>query len=89
MRLRLSLLVLCLLVTPLWAEPPEVEVIHPIEREVTPYAEFAGRTQASTTVVLKPRISSEIVEVLVEERAEVRRGHALIQLDDREQKLDY
>lgn len=89
MRLRLLLLAYCLLVAPLRAEPPEVEVVHPVEREVAPYADFTGRTQASTTVVLKPRISSEIVNVLVEASAQVQRGQALIQLDDREQKIGY
>src|SRR4051794_9840848 len=38
-------------------QPPEVEVAQPISREVSDYQDLGGRTEPSTTVKIRARVS--------------------------------
>jgi RND family efflux transporter MFP subunit len=65
------------------AAPPEVRVSRPIVREVADQEDFTGRTEASTTVEVRARVAGYLEKVHFEEGAEVKKGDALFQLDDR------
>lgn len=80
--MRATLLTL-LLLFPASAAPPEVVVVRPVEREVFDHADVAGRTVASTTVEIRPRLAGQVVNVHFIEGAPVRKGDVLFQLDDR------
>ncbi len=66
------------------AVPVEVAVVE--RRMISSYIETHGTLEAEREVDLVARISGPIVELAVEEGAEVRRGDLLARLDDRELK---
>lgn len=68
------------------AAPPEVAVVKPIEKEITDFADFTGRTEPSTSVEIRARVSSYLEKVLFKEGSQVKKGDLLFQLDDRVQK---
>ncbi|MGP0068505.1 MAG: efflux RND transporter periplasmic adaptor subunit [Isosphaeraceae bacterium] len=65
------------------AEPPVVPVSRPVEREVTDYVDFTGRTEAVHSVDIRPRVSGYLVEMPFEEGAEVKKGDLLFVVDPR------
>ena len=71
----------------LWSAPPEVSVIHPVEREVKDEQTFTGRTAANTTVDIRARESGLIEKILFKEGSNVKKGEILIQFDARVQAL--
>jgi RND family efflux transporter MFP subunit len=81
--------VLFLAFTPgLVAAPPEVAVCRPVEREVTDFADFTGRTEPSTSVDVRSRVTGMLDKVLFKEGSEVKKGDVLFQLDDRAQRAE-
>jgi RND family efflux transporter MFP subunit len=65
------------------AEPPPVAVSHPVEREVTDYADFTSRTAAVDSVELRARVSGYLDRVNFKEGALVNKGDVLFEIDPR------
>jgi RND family efflux transporter MFP subunit len=63
--------------------PPVVTVSLPLEREVTDYAEFTGRTAAVDAVEVRARVSGYLVKVNFREGSVVKKGDLLFQIDPR------
>jgi RND family efflux transporter MFP subunit len=81
-------LLLVFLVVPALAAPPEVVVVKPVEREVFDHEDFTGRTEASATVEIRSRLTGFVDKVLFKEGSTVKKGDALLQLDDRLQRAE-
>ncbi|HEX4611373.1 MAG TPA: efflux RND transporter periplasmic adaptor subunit [Urbifossiella sp.] len=52
--------------------PPPIPVSHPVEREVTDFAEYTGRTDAVQSVSVRPRVTGELKAMPFAEGTEVR-----------------
>jgi RND family efflux transporter MFP subunit len=63
--------------------PPAVSVSHPVEREVTDYAEFTARVAAVESTDVRARVSGQIVAVPFQAGAMVQQGDVLVELDVR------
>ena len=63
--------------------PPQVIVSLPVEREVTDYAYYVGRTEALNSVEVKARVTGYLLETPQKEGAEVKVGTVLCQIDPR------
>jgi multidrug efflux system membrane fusion protein len=53
-------------------EPPKIQVSHPIEREVTDFTEYTGRTDAVDSVTVRPRVTGPLKAMPFKEGEEVR-----------------
>jgi multidrug efflux system membrane fusion protein len=62
---------------------PAVRVSHPVQRQVTDFEVFTGRTQAVQTVDLRARATGYLIRVLFQDGAEVRQGDVLFEIDPR------
>lgn len=62
---------------------PQVQVGQPLVREVTDYADFTGRTDASVTVEIRTRVTGYLNKVVFKDGAEVQRGELLFEIDPR------
>ena len=60
------------------AEPPAVPVSHPVDRVVTDYVDFTGRTDAVQSVDIRARVTGYLVEMPFKEGAEVKKGDLLV-----------
>jgi|GEM_PF-71604 len=65
------------------AKAPEVPVARPVQREVTDFEDFTGRTEAVATVQLRARVSGFLVRTPFQEGAEVKEGDVLFEIDER------
>jgi multidrug efflux system membrane fusion protein len=65
------------------AETPVVPVSLPIERRVTDYVDFTGRTEAVHSVDIRPRVTGYLTEMPFREGAEVKAGDLLFVVDPR------
>ena len=65
-------------------EAPKVAVEHPEARELTDYAQFNGRMEASQSVEVRSRVRGHIVKVNFTDGQVVEPGRLLFQLDPRE-----
>lgn len=63
------------------APPPEVDVASVLVKTVTLSETFTGRLEASQTVLLRPRVSGYIEDVLFDEGEWVEAGDQLFQID--------
>jgi len=61
----------------------QVLVSRPVERQVTDYEEFTGRTDAAAAVDIKPRLSGFLQEVAFREGDVVQQGQVLFVIDPR------
>ena len=68
------------------AEAPVVPVSLPIQREVTDYVDFTGRTEAIYPVDIRPRVTGYLVEMPFQEGEEVKAGDLLFVIDPRPYK---
>ena len=68
------------------AEAPVVPVGQPIQREVTDYVDFTGRTEAVYPVDIRPRVTGYLVSMPFEEGSEVKAGDLLFVIDPRPYK---
>jgi membrane fusion protein, multidrug efflux system len=68
------------------AEAPAVPVSHPLQREVTDFVDFTGRTEAVHSVDIRPRVTGYLVKMPFEEGAEVKQGDLLFVVDPRPYK---
>ena len=65
------------------AQPPDVPVSQPIQREVTEYADFTGRTDAIESVDIRARVTGYLVQTPFKEGTEVKKGDLLFEVDPR------
>jgi RND family efflux transporter MFP subunit len=64
------------------AEPmPVVPISHAVERPVTDYVDFTGRTDAVQSVNVVARVTGYLVRMPFEEGADVKKGQLLFQID--------
>ncbi len=68
------------------AEAPVVPVGQPLQREVTDYVDFTGRTEAVYSVDIRPRVTGYLVDMPFEEGSEVKAGDLLFVVDPRPYK---
>src|SRR5271166_6159325 len=64
-------------------EPPAVPVSHPVDRVVTDYVDFTGRTDAVQAVDIRARVTGYLVEMPFKEGAEVKKNDLLFVVDPR------
>ena len=65
------------------AAPTPVTVSYPVEREVTDYADFTGRTAAVDSVEVRARVWGYLDKVNFKEGALVKKGDVLFEIDPR------
>ena len=65
------------------AEPLAVSVSKPVERVVTDYAEFIGRTEAVDAVEIKARVTGYLLKAAFQEGSDVKSGDVLFEIAPR------
>jgi RND family efflux transporter MFP subunit len=70
------------------ADPPEVAVIHPVQRQVFDHVDVTGRIGANMTVGIRPRVTGYLDKVAFREGSTVKKGDVLFQIDDRIQRAE-
>ena len=70
------------------AAPMPVTVSYPVERDVTDYADFTGRTAAVDSVEVRARVSGYLDQVNFKEGALVKKDDKLFQIDPRPYRAD-
>jgi multidrug efflux system membrane fusion protein len=68
------------------SEPPALPVSKPVQREVTDYVDFTGRTDAVEAVDIRPRVTGYLVRMPFKEGAEVKKDELLFEIDPRPYK---
>jgi multidrug efflux system membrane fusion protein len=68
------------------AEAPAVPVSNALQREVTDFVDFTGRTEAIHSVDIRPRVTGYLVKMPFKEGAEVKEGDLLFVVDPRPYK---
>jgi RND family efflux transporter MFP subunit len=63
--------------------PPPVTVSQPLEKEITDYEQYTGRTEAARTVEVRARVRGELKKVHFEDGALVKAGDPLFDIDPR------
>src|SRR5262249_57327815 len=66
-----------------------VTVSHPVEREVTDYADFTGRTAAVDSVEVRARVWGYLEKVNFKEGELVKKGDVLFEIDPRSYRAEY
>jgi multidrug efflux system membrane fusion protein len=64
-------------------ELPGVPVSRPIQRKVTNYVYYTGRTDAVQAVGIRPRVTGYLVKMPFKEGSEVKKGDLLFEIDPR------
>ena len=67
-------------------EAPVVPVGQPVQREVTDYVDFTGRTESVYPVDIRPRVTGYLVDMPFQEGEEVKTGDVLFVVDPRPYK---
>jgi RND family efflux transporter MFP subunit len=62
-------------------EPPVVTVANPVARELTPYTEFVGRTDAVRTVEVVPEVTGVLLKVRFKDGSLINVGDVLYEID--------
>lgn len=70
-------------------QSPAVPVSKPVEREVTDYVDFTGRTQAVNSVNVVPRATGYLVKMPFQEGSDVKAGDLLFEIDPRPYQAQY
>jgi RND family efflux transporter MFP subunit len=65
-----------------------VVVSPPVEQAVVDYVDYTGRTDSADTVEIRARVTGFLNAVLFKDGAEVQKGQALYEIDDREFQAD-
>jgi RND family efflux transporter MFP subunit len=63
--------------------PPTVTVSHPLQRKVTDYQDFTGRTAAVDSVQVQARVTGYLDKIYFNEGEEVKEGVVLYEIDPR------
>jgi membrane fusion protein, multidrug efflux system len=64
-------------------EQPVVPISQPVQREVTDYVDFTGRTDAVQSVDLRARVTGYLTKIDFKEGTEVKEGAVLFEIDPR------
>jgi RND family efflux transporter MFP subunit len=70
-------------------QPPTVSVSYPLQREVTDYQDYTGRTAAVDSVQIQARVTGYLEKIYFEEGAEVKEGAVLYEIDPRPYKASH
>ena len=70
-------------------KPPEVTVTQGVERQVTDFVEFTGRTEAVEAVEIRARVTGYLEKVLFQPGAEVKAGQLLFEIDRKLYQADF
>jgi RND family efflux transporter MFP subunit len=70
------------------AKPPDVVVVPPVVRSVTEYEEFSGRTEATSQVDVRCRVSGYLNKANFKEGSDVSEGDLLFEIDARTYKAE-
>jgi multidrug efflux system membrane fusion protein len=70
-------------------EAPAAPVSQPVQREVTDYVDFTGRTDAVNTVNIVPRVTGYLVQMPFKEGALVKKDDLLFEVDPRPYKAQF
>jgi multidrug efflux system membrane fusion protein len=62
---------------------PAIPVSQPVQREITDYVDFTGRTDAVETVSVRARVTGYLTKIPFREGSEVKEGDLLFQIDPR------
>jgi multidrug efflux system membrane fusion protein len=65
------------------SEPPAVPVSKPVQRQVTDFADFTGRTDAIEAVDVRARVTGYLVKLAFKEGSVVKKGDLLFEIDPR------
>jgi multidrug efflux system membrane fusion protein len=65
------------------SEPSVIPVSHPVQRSITDYVDYTGRTDAVNSVSIVPRVTGYIVKIPFEEGADVKKDDLLFEIDPR------
>lgn len=65
------------------AAPPSVPVSQPVQKEVTDFVDYTGRTDAIQSVSIRARVTGYLVKMPFKEGAEVKTGDLLFEIDPR------
>jgi len=65
------------------AETQAVPVAHPVQRQITDFVDFTGRTAAVNSVNIVPRVTGYLVQMPFKEGSEVKKGDLLFVIDPR------
>jgi membrane fusion protein, multidrug efflux system len=65
------------------SQPPVVTVSQPIQRQITDFVDFTGRTEAVNAVDVKARVTGYLVKMPFKEGEEVKKGALLFEIDPR------
>jgi multidrug efflux system membrane fusion protein len=68
---------------------PGIPVSQPVQRSVTDYVDFTGRTEAKEAVDIRPRVTGYLVQMPFREGAEVKKGDLLFEIDPRPYQAQY
>lgn len=71
------------------SQNPAVPVSKPVQREVTNYVDFTGRTDAVQAVDIRARVTGYLVKTPAKEGAEVKQGDLLYEIDPRPYQAQY
>lgn len=63
--------------------PPVVPVSHLVQRHVTDYVDYTGRTDAVNSVAIRARVTGYLVKMPFKEGTEVKKGDLLFEIDPR------
>jgi RND family efflux transporter MFP subunit len=69
--------------------PPTVTVSYPLERKVTDYQDYTGRTAAVDSVQVQARVTGYLDKIYFKEGAEVKEGACLYEIDRRPYKASF
>ena len=69
--------------------PPTVSVSYPLEREVTDYQDYTGRTASVDSVQVQAQVTGYLDKINFREGAEVQEGTVLYQIDPRPYQAAY
>src|SRR5262249_33645122 len=91
MKTIISMFLSCLVLTgcthapaePARTTPPSVPVSYPVQREITDYADYTGRTAAVDSVEVRSHVWGYLEKVNFKEGALVQKGDVLFELDRR------
>jgi len=65
------------------SQPPVIPISQPVNRQVTDFADFTGRTDAIQSVDIRARVTGYLVAMPFKEGAEVKKGELLFEIDPR------
>jgi multidrug efflux system membrane fusion protein len=68
------------------AKPLVVPVSRPVERLVTDFVDYTGRTNAKLSITIQPRVTGYLIKMPFQEGADVKEGDVLFEIDPRPYK---